>query len=144
MGERVLLVGESNPYGADPRLALYPSPPGCAGARLCGILLMTGREYLQTFDRTNLLEGSRWSAPWARESANALSVGNRRRYRVLLGARVAAAHGVPFAPYTFRGPCGHWLILPHPSGRSRLWCEPGAAERARRLVLALVEEARGA
>ena len=146
MAERVLLVGESNPYGADPRFALYPEPPGCAGARLCAILGMTDREYLRTFDRVNLLGNGRWSLPAAREAAQTVTA----RYRVLLGARVAAAHGVPFLPFYRCAPpwleAGpqNWLVLPHPSGRSRLWNEPGAAERARRLVLALVAEVRGA
>ena len=153
MADRVLLVGESNPYGADPRFALYPEPPGCAGARLCEILGMSKREYLLTFDRVNLLGGARrrWSAASAREAACALAASvETARYRVLLGARVAAAHGLAFKPFMKDGPqcghavcqCGSWLVLPHPSGRSRLWNEPGAAERARGLVLQLVEEAR--
>lgn len=146
MADRVLLVGESNPYGADPRFALYPEPPGCAGARLCAILGMTDREYLRTFDRWNLCTLV-WSNRSGRQAALRLTAGSR----VLLGARVAAAHGVPFAPFTMQGPCGpgvcacgRWLILPHPSGRSRLWDAPGAADRARLLVLDLVAQARGA
>ena len=153
MVDRVLLVGESNPYGADPRLALYPEPPGCAGARLCVILGMTDREYLRTFHRVNLLEGPRWSAAQAKIAAGRWVA----QFRVLLGARVTRAHDFDFKPWTrfddHRGDCEydcprpaslcmHYVILPHPSGRSRLWNEPGAAERAPRLVLALVEEAR--
>lgn len=136
---RVLLVGESNPYGADPYFALYPEPPGCAGARLCAILGMTDREYLHTFDRCNLTTLV-WSLPSARQAATRLTA----EYRVLLGARVAAAHGLTFEPFCnvqddgWRG-----VILPHPSGRSRLWNEPGAAARARKLVLELVGLAEG-
>lgn len=32
MGEgRVLLLGETNPYGPNPEFALYCEPPGCSG-----------------------------------------------------------------------------------------------------------------
>ncbi len=142
MGERVLLIGESNPYGSDPRFALYPEPPGCAGARLCAILGYTKREYLRLFDRCNLLSGPRWSAPEARRAAEALDVD----YRVLLGARVAAAHGLTFEPFcnvqdNGLGDCYAWrgVMLPHPSGRSRLWNDyPQAVARARGLVRDLV------
>ena len=131
---RVLLVGESNPYGADPRFALYPEPPGCAGARLCAILGMTDREYLTTFDRHNLCTLV-WSMPSARRAAGRLTA----EYRVLLGSRVTAAHGLTFEPFCNAQDNG-WrgVILPHPSGRSRLWNEASSTERARRLVLDLV------
>ena len=150
---RVLLVGESNPYGADPRFALYPEPPGCAGARLCAILGMTDREYLRTFDRANLCTLV-FSLRSARFAAHRLTA----EYRVLLGARVTAAHGLDFVSFTvnqcagcyscqYQGHPHPWraaLILPHPSGRSRFWNAPGAAERARRLVCDLVALARSA
>lgn len=137
---KVLLVGESNPYGSDPRFALYPAPPGCAGARLCAILGLTDGEYLRTFDRCNLLVGREWPIAAARRAASDLTA----EYRILLGARVAAAHGLTFEPFCnvqdngWRG-----VILPHPSGRSRLWNYwPQAQARARALVLDLVEVAR--
>jgi len=57
------------------------------------------------------------------------------------GAKVASAFDVanrftPFAPFTTRRrktPRGELLlvVLPHPSGLSRTWHEPGAFERAR-------------
>ena len=136
---KVLLVGESNPYGSDPRFALYPKPAGCAGARLCAILGVTDREYLQAFDRCNLTTLA-WSLPSARRAAGRLTA----KYRVLLGGRVAAAHGVEFIPFARvdgRGARRGWLVLPHPSGRSRLWNKPGTAVEARRLVLDLVFQA---
>jgi hypothetical protein len=37
--EKIVLVGESNPYGADPYYALYPAPDGSAGHRLCCLVL---------------------------------------------------------------------------------------------------------
>lgn len=130
---KVLLVGESNPYGTAPEFALYPAPQRSAGYRLCvEILQLPRKAYLETFDRCNLIEGPKWSVPRAREAAGRLT----HTRRVLLGAKVAAAHGVDFKPFTRLAHAG-WrgVILPHPSGRCRLWDEqPNAIDFARALV----------
>lgn len=62
------------------------------------------------------------------------------RRRVLLGAKVAAAHGRAFRPFTREnvGTLGTWLVWPHPSGRCRLWT-PEAIERARAQMKELAE-----
>lgn len=128
---RVLLLGEANPYGADPAFALYPLPRGASGDRLRVILNLSTTTYLRIFDRRNLLEEGRWSAPRARDE-----VGNiRHRRRVLLGEKVTRAHGVAFAPFT-SGKAGavNYVILPHPSGRSRAWNDPDAPLLARAAV----------
>lgn len=84
-----LLVGEQNPYGADPKFALYPYPENSGGERPA---------------------------------------------IVLLGAKVVRA--LNFTAYTpFLWIRATWLvILPHPSGLSRAWNEPGAYERARAVL----------
>lgn len=132
---RPLLVGEDNPYSIDPRMALYPAPAGCAGHRLCTrVLGLTEGEYLGRFDRVNLC-WSTWDAAEARRTARQildLDVG----VTVLLGAKVSRAFGYDYEPFTAFGTGDRksWVILPHPSGRSRAWNEPGAYEKAR-LVL---------
>lgn len=136
--DRVLLVGEINPYGSDPRFALYPSPVGSAGHRLAAILGMEAREYLRAFARVNLLTtATRWSTPAGRAAARALT----HSRRILLGAKVCAAHGVPFVPFTFvdehsTTDYGTWrgLILPHPSGINRAWNLASNKALARDLV----------
>lgn len=136
---RPLIVGESNPYGSDPRFALWPDPPGCAGERLCRLVLgLDPEEYLRRFDRQNLFIGRGWSTPAARTAA-ALVVASGRQRLVLLGRKVQDAFGVNLAP------CGvGWIggvayaALPHPSGRCRAWNEPGAFERARTAVTKLL------
>lgn len=150
--KRVLLVGEYNPYGTGPDFALWPGPVGCSGWRLCHTILgMDEAEYLSTFDRVNLLDashpfaGKRWPVRVAREEAARLT----HPRRVLLGARVAAAHsavGSRFRPFE-RIDCGadealRWtaLVLPHPSGLSRLWNDPQAVRRAREAVRALLDD----
>jgi uracil-DNA glycosylase len=55
---------------------------------------------------------------------------------VLLGCRVATAFGLrdqrPFSTVLVRGAL--LCFLPHPSGRNRAWNQPGAIEKARRLL----------
>lgn len=139
-----LLIGESNPYGHDPAFALYPLPEGCAGHRLCHVILgMAKREYLATFDRVNLLDGPKWGVPAAR--AAAVQLCRRGQPLILLGVRVAKAFGVDSEPFRRRRlviPADlldvNVLILPHPSGRCRVWNEPGAVNRARRSVRELL------
>lgn len=157
---RVVLVGESNPYGADPRFALYPLPPNASGGRLARILGLSDLEYLRAFPRrVNLLTPSayhhpetppKWSAPKARRRADELL------YRtpfgsglVLLGAKVAAAFRVEYRENLFsvrysqvgsETPRRFWVaVIPHPSGLNRIWHEPNSAELARSAVESLRE-----
>lgn len=130
---RPMLVGEDNPYGGDPHFALYPAPDGCAGHRLCCVILgMRRADYLREFARTNLCVG-RWSMREARDRA----IDELRVHRgplILLGARVARAFEFdPWRPFTLADG-GKTLLLPHPSGRCRLWNVDGAAARARAMV----------
>jgi hypothetical protein len=126
----VTFVGESNPYGGNPVYALYPEPHGCTGWRLCHLILkMDPGVYRDTYGRANLVRGA-WSMPRAREAAAALRATGHRF--VLLGAKVAAAFGHRFEPFTT--PVTTELILPHPSGLNRMWAEPGMFDRAREAV----------
>lgn len=139
------LVGECNPYGADPYFALYPLPENASGGRLARILGLSRTEYLRRFDRVNLCEGS-WSLPAARAKAQALRDG---RPLVLLGAKVCAAFKLAFVPFMQTGlveqvePTQGFIkyrriavayILPHPSGLNRIWNESDAVEKSRLCV----------
>ncbi len=138
-----LLIGESNPYGSDPYFALYPSPEGCSGHRLCCLILkMRRKNYLDAFDRANLCDGP-WDARQARERAGELWKEARRLERpalILLGQKVARAFAVPGQrpadPFTIETNCTNTVVLtlPHPSGLCRLWNEPDAMGHARVLV----------
>lgn len=126
MNCKPLLVGESNPYGSDPYYALYPHPQGSAGQRLCCKVLRLSRSYyLEAFERINLCDG-RWSIREARAKADGVP---QNRKKVLLGAKVSQAFGVPFTPFMISESLNA-LILPHPSGLCRIWGEPGAVDRA--------------
>lgn len=139
---RPLLVGEDNPYGADPYFALFPEPQRSAGWRLAvEILGLSRARYLRTFDRVNLCSG-RWSARDARVKALGILEDSSRDDIILLGRKVAEAFEVALGlvagelrPFTTaRHAYRDIICLPHPSGRCRVWNEAGAVERARALM----------
>lgn len=141
----ITLVGEQNPYGGDVHYALYPHPDGCAGHRLCRLVLgMTRDAYLRSFRRVNLCGGP-WKIADARERAlslrNDAMTGDRF---ILCGAKVCAAFGTPFTPMEESGMgVVRLLVLPHPSGLCRLWNVDGAFQRARDAVLRMCPELGG-
>jgi hypothetical protein len=83
---RLVLVGESNPYG-DEGFALYYLPRNASGNRLREILGLSDDAY-EAIARVNLCPG-RWSTPKGREAAARLC----ELYTVVvgLGATVRAA-----------------------------------------------------
>lgn len=132
---RTVLVGEMNPHRADPRFALYPLPPAASGGRLAKIMGLTAREYLRAYPyRYNVCGGEEWDAREALLSAERIILKHPDPPMVLLGARVAVAFGFRFVPFKR---VGRFLMLPHPSGRCRIWNNPRSSGRARRLIRAL-------
>ena len=145
--DRVLLVGEVNPLGSDPRHALYHLPRTSSGNRLRCILGLTDLEYHRLLDKVNLCVG-KWSTKQAAVLLAELVLRNStgRGVVVLLGARVRAAARrmikLASAPdlrveFFTRVTLGSGVVLvslPHPSGLCRLWNEPGAPARARALL----------
>lgn len=130
------LIGEANPYGADPKYALYPLPERASGARLCEILGLSAKEYLRIFQRRNLCPQD-WDTKTARASAQNIlaEAGNGSPVIVALGAKVAKAFGLTVEQFDVE-PVGCALILrlPHPSGLCRVWNEPNAVQRARQAL----------
>ena len=127
----VVLVGESNPYGSDPKFALFDKPEKASGFRLRTRVLGVDRQTYFGFRRHNLVRGP-WSMRAARVEARVLDQyvypGEDVRF-VLLGRKVATAFGYADAePFSVSG---LFVLLPHPSGLCREWNVPGAYERAR-------------
>jgi hypothetical protein len=134
----VLLLGEDNPQSADPEHALFPHPPGCAGARLqTNIMGISMRNYLGMW-RTNLCQG-KWSARKAGARAAELLVPNMPWSTIiLLGRKVADAAGYEDPLFTVR--VTHdgrvkLISLPHPSGRNRAWNDAYNIARARSMLI---------
>lgn len=146
MSMKPLLVGEDNPYGKDPRYALFPHPKNSAGYRLARLVLaMPSRgAYLEGFDRINLC-AQKWTAAAARTTVISVMSSDYDRV-VLLGVKVAKAFGfVDRKPFQIDrvksvSSTGVWferkyILLPHPSGLCRVWNEPQAFERARAVLV---------
>lgn len=144
---RVLLLGETNPYGPDPEFALYCYPPGCSGHRLCGILGLPQHQYLD-LHRKNLCDGD-WSRERARERAyELLSSQVPWRVVVLLGRKVTgifekiALADVELPAFATRT-CGadmSLVSLPHPSGQNAGLWNARARDRARQILRELAPE----
>jgi hypothetical protein len=118
----------NNPLSDDPKLALYPLPPGCAGNRLWRLLHdrtgATKAEYVRGFERVNLVIGE-WDRVDARAAADEFIRVHQGRRAVILGASVRTAFRLPPVLVTtvlHRGV--YFRQLPHPSGRCRWYNDP--------------------
>lgn len=119
-----ILLGMNNPQSSAPELALYPDPPGCAGYNLCKLLGMGTQNYLDLFERRNLLQERLWSAQDAAAAAETYRDGHDgERLVVILGEDVANLlwHTAPPFQWVQRAGGGAWAKMPHPSGRCRHW-----------------------
>lgn len=132
-----LLVGMNNPYGADPKYALYPHPPLSAGGRFYALVEeavgLSRGEYVKRFDRINVVDGP-WSMQLARKRAPLLMV-MVQDYRqvILLGRDVQNAFGMhDIAPMHERSVIVRlvpriettFYCIPHPSGRNQWYNDP--------------------
>jgi len=140
-----LLIGEHNPYSYYQDDALLPWPKRASGHRLMMRLGMTEDEYLERFDRMNLVVGERWSAAAARRNARAILEERPSGVLVMLGRKVTvavcgAARVDAVAPFCSVAAGERVLVsLPHPSGLNRAWNEPGAEGMARAALRFAVE-----
>lgn len=124
---RPLLVGMNNPLSTMPGHELFPLPEGCTGNRLWKMLhSRTGAnelQYLEAFERRNLVQGTDYVGTRAKARAHEISLEleGTGRTVVLLGQDVRKAFGHPrllVHPQVIGG-CT-WRQIPHPSGRN-LW-----------------------
>lgn len=150
---RPVLVGMNNPISADPEHALYPHPPGCAGARLFHMLEeqlpnIKRRDYLQAFERVNLVTGD-WSATAGRRGAAELLPRLTGRMVCLLGRDVLQSFGLHrghvAAPLAWQHTLGltggfGWCLVPHPSGRNTWYNDKENRTRTGRLLATLYND----
>lgn len=132
----ILLVGESNPYGGDPRYALYNEPATSAGGRLQRLIFgIEGRRWYLPMWRVNLCVGD-----FEREAAKrrALELLGEAPWTtiVLLGRQVQHAFDVAlpkgFSFSTIFDRERAKICVPHPSGRNAaLWGNPDNVKAAR-------------
>lgn len=138
MTRHLVVVGESNPYGADPKFALYHLPRAASGNRLRVIMGLSDADYL-ALARVNLCVGG-WDQVAAEAAARRI-VSAGADVVVGLGRRVATAFGyrrglltAGEVPPGSVAPAFRFVSLPHPSGLSRAWNLPGARDQAVRLL----------
>lgn len=137
---RILIVGEDNPYGADPHFALYHLPRYASGDNLRRHLGLTDSQYAK-IKKVNLCAG-RWSMKEAREKAQSIVVGPWDLV-IMLGVKVKKAFNWEIPPFSVVGQepwQKNFVALPHPSGLNRAWNEPNADQRARQLLTAYAPE----
>lgn len=137
----IAMNNPQSPYNRDH--VLYPYPEGCAGHRLWRMLdeaahgpeygfAITKRQYLERFDRHNLLYAREWSAADARRAADDLLPALRGRVAAILGTRTLKAlclvrPGGGNSWFTWarnRELNLDYVLLPHPSGRCREYNDP--------------------
>ena len=131
-----LLVGEMNPYGADPHYALFCEPENSAGGRLCRLVCALRRPTYLAINRTNLCS-HRWIKEEARRRAGLMMACEKWNVIIMLGRKVSGAFGYRGDPFTKVDLPDYQLTLvslPHPSGRCLAWNVPGAFDRARELL----------
>lgn len=139
-----ILIGQNNPVSQLDGHQLYPYPPNCTGHRLLCMLqerqpTVTRRQYLDTFERRNLVTGVAWSRALGRDEANRVvaELWGSGRTIVLLGREVQSAFAIPpllLHPQMIGS--ATWRQIPHPSGRNPYYNVP----ENRRLVGLLLEE----
>lgn len=131
-----LLVGES----CGGRGCLEPGTS--SGRRLMSVLRVGRDAYLEGYLRTNLCDRV-WCAADAAARARVILLNAAYKMGpdrlVLLGVRVSAVFGgvllAEIRPFSLSA-YGDVVLaaIPHPSGRCRVWNDPGAERRARRIL----------
>lgn len=147
---RPLLIGMNNPVSTQPGFELYPLPANCTGHRLWTMLnARTGAtkgQYLEAFERRNLVRGIDYDKTRAKARAHEISMelDGSGRTIILLGQDVRAAFGHPrllVHPQVIGG-CT-WRQLPHPSGRNIWYNDPENVRVAELLMEELYAAATG-
>ena len=133
---RVIVIGESPGPKGEARLPLFPYPARSAGYRLAQMTGLARAGYLEHFRRLNLMpshRGAAWPVATARDAADNLAGGGLLGgYHVLLlGAKVWRAFGGASKDFSYCrwykrygrlwSPGYYIAVIPHPSGRNRLY-----------------------
>lgn len=140
----IVLVGEDNPHGSDPRYALYHEPRNCAGDRLRRLIFgIRVNTYFRRdlFERGNLC-ARKWNMAEARERAARVHAERPDATIAMFGRKVAAAFAFATSgvALTAFGQQNRMVSLPHPSGRNQAWNDTDAIPRARAILRQLHPE----
>lgn len=151
---RVIVIGESPGPKGEARLPLFPHPAKSAGYRLARMTGLARAGYLEHFRRLNLIPSHRgpdWPVAAARDAADNLAGGGfLGGYHVLLlGAKVWRAFGGTTKDFSYCrwyqrygrlwSPGFHVAVIPHPSGRNRLYNDGHIKQQVVAFLRALAE-----
>lgn len=134
------IIGEAPGHNTSPKLPVFPLPSSSAGGRLISYSKISPAVYLGMFWRKNVYT---YLEPWSRADARFRAEGILEIMRlrgitraVLLGVRVGAAFGLPEL-WSHGERFGNRLnpgielaVIPHPSGRCRVYNDVAAQRRA--------------
>lgn len=139
---KTLLIGQAPGPNTDSARPLHPFPASSAGGRLCKFMGISAEEYLEIFDRVNLLqefpgkEGKEDKFPprLARVAASAILPFLVGRTVVFLGRNVATSFGyktIDFHSWDYHPDLGMRIAcVPHSSGRSHWYNKPENVEKS--------------
>lgn len=133
-----LLIGQAPGPNTNPKMPLWPLPKTSAGGRLAQFMGLDPEEYVDRFERVNLLyhfpgqtkRDDKWPVAKARIAAEAMLPLLTGRTILFIGRNVSNAFGWPanevdFLQWTEHSEYGfRFAIVPHPSGRSRWYSFP--------------------
>lgn len=149
-----IIIGQAPGPNTDPMRPLPPLPKSGSGGRIARFCDLSPEEYLETFDRTNLLyyfpgrwkRDDKWPRREAEIAAAAVKPFLRGRDVILLGRNVARAFGYPAQQLDFHT----WFrdevwgfsvsVVPHTSGRNKWYSKQNNEEVSREFWKALREE----
>jgi hypothetical protein len=108
------------------------------------ITICTG-DYLNAFERINMVPGTIWNKPLARANADRIRAKMEGRTTVLLGRVVPACLGWKPPPWMVwcSLDSGKWMNIPHPSGMTREYNSAEFRRRVGDLLLELYQESVG-
>lgn len=120
----IIFVGEVNPLSTDPRHALLDQPAGSTGDRLRRLICRMRRTTYCRLGKVDLFDQD---MDFWRAKARTVDLLELDVPLVALGSRVANLLNLANQPlYT---PLRNAIVLPHPSGRNRIWT-PAEFDRA--------------
>lgn len=129
MSNKIVLLGMNNPLSADPRMALWPHPPGVTGHRIWKMINMrlscSTEQYKEAFDRQNILDSQEWMVREARLAAPQVWERLQGRYVIVLGREAADVLDLQFDDWILENQKDDvtYRMLPHPSGLNRWYNE---------------------
>lgn len=162
---RPLLIGQAPGPNTNPDLPLFPVPKTSAGGRLQHLMGLTRAEYMQLFERTNLLHefpgrhkrDDKFPMAKARLAASTIRPLLTGRRVVLVGRNVANAFDLGEMQFhrwqsvrarracIISGCDGMTMlaVVPHPSGRNHWYNSQGNRDEAARFWQELINDLSG-